>query len=367
MGRNNALAALAILALAGPSCNGPGPKSRPGAGEVEVTTTLDITSTRPREGELATVEFRIRNNSQNYVILRDLTYLADPALKESASAAASWQYGQPGKLTYDPDGNEWTYDRSRKTDRTAALFSSGLLVPTETVTVRTRIRLLGMPKYFQLLYFELPLDKIRSDVYFEARKDREIRYRMLVGQDLKDRLLPNPSQETSNHRTVLYPFAEKVQPSALIKPLKVEADLQPRAFSLADALKKTGGAPAELYTYCVSLEGWVLKRGAEFTLVTPKAVIPLPLLRQMDRTFYFIDHLGVGKIEIQLRNDEVASVMQLQLKYPVVREKREGETRYFLFLNVPDLPRFFGEVKRASMAIDVEMTPEGGGRLHVVN
>jgi hypothetical protein len=50
-----------------------------------------------------------------------------------------------------------------------------------------------------------------------------------------------------------------------------------------------------------------------------------------------------------------------------VREKRGGETSYFLFLNVPDLPRFFGEVKSASMAVDVEMTPEGGGRLHVLN
>jgi len=366
MGRDKALAALTMLALAAPSCSGTGPRSRPATGDVEVTTTLDIASTRPREGDLATVEFRIKNNSQGYVILRDLTYLADPELKESASAAASWQYGQVGKLSYDPDGNEWTYDRSKKADRTAALFNSGLLVPTEAVTVRTRIRLLGMPKYFQLLYFELPFDKVRSDVYFEARKDREIRYRMLIGQELKDRLLPS-SQDSSNHRTVLYPFAEKVQPNAMIKPLKVEADLQPRTFSLPDAVKKTGGAPVELYTYCVSLEGWVLKRGAQFTLVTPKAVIPLPLLRQMDRTFYFIDHLGVGKVEIQLRNDAVASVMQLQLKYPVVKEKREGETRYFLFLNVPDLPRFFGEVKSASMAIDVEMTPEGGGRLHVVN
>ena len=366
MARQGALATLTLAAaLAAPSCTGTAPKGPPG-GDVQITTTLDISATVPWEGDLATVVFTIRNNTRNYVVLRDLTYLADPGLKESASAAATWQFGQPGRLSYNPDGNEWTYDRSKKNEATAALFNSGLLAPTEAVTVRTRIRLLGMPKYFQLLYFELPLDKIRSDVYFEGRQDREIRYRALIGFDLAAKLVPEPNSEAVKHRTVLYPFAERVQPSATIKPLKVESELRPRAFSLADAARKTGGAAVEQYTYCASLQAWVLKRGAEFTLVTPTAATPLPLLRQMDRTFYFIDHIGVGKIEIQLMDDVVASVMQLEKKYTVVREKRPGETRYFLFLSVLDLPRFLGDVRSASMAIDVEMTPEGGGRLRIV-
>src|SRR5437773_2099159 len=194
MARQGALAALTLAAaLAAPSCTGTGPKGPPS--EVQVTTTLDIAATVPWEGDLATVAFTIRNSTKNYVILRDLTYFADPALKETASAAATWQYGQAGKLTFSADGNEWTYDRSKKGDSTPALFNSGLLCPTEAITVRTRIRLLGLPKYFQLLYFELPLDKIRSDVYFEARKDREIRYRALIGMDLAARLTPEPGTE----------------------------------------------------------------------------------------------------------------------------------------------------------------------------
>jgi hypothetical protein len=368
MARQGAFAALTLAAaLAAPSCTGPAPRGA--VGDLQVSTMLDITATVPWEGDLATVVFTIRNTTKNYVILRDLTYLADPGLKESASAAATWQFGQPGKLSYDPDGNEWAYDRSKKNDVTAAVFNSGLLAPTEALTVRTRIRLLNMPKYFQLLYFELPLDKIRSDVYFEARQDREIRYRALIGLDLAARLTPEPNPEAVKHRTVLYPFAERVQPNASIKPLKVESELRPRAFSLPDAVRKTGGSAVEQYTYCASLQAWILKRGAEFSLVTPAAVTPLPLLRQMDRTFYFIDHVGVDKIEIQLMDDQVASYLQLEKKYTVVPQKRPGEMKYFLFLQVLDLPRFFGDIRSSTMrmAIDVEMTPEGGGRLRVVH
>ena len=77
----------AILGLVG--CTGTGKTSKTASGELEVATELDIATTRPREGDLATIVFTVRNNTSNYIILRDLTYLADPALRESASAAAS--------------------------------------------------------------------------------------------------------------------------------------------------------------------------------------------------------------------------------------------------------------------------------------
>lgn len=366
MGRQGPLAAL-ITALALGACAPAGTRDGGGAsGSIEVFPELELNTSRPREGDLVTLSFRIKNGTKNYLILRDLTYLADPDLKESASAAASWQFGSPGKLTYLPAGNEWTYDRSDKKKQTAALFNSGLILPGETVTVRTRIRLLSMPKYFQLLYFELSLDKVRSDVYFEARQDREIRFRALVGEDLRNRLTPDPKTEVSSHRTVLYPFAERVEPTAKIKPLKVEADLQPRAFSLPDAVRKSGGAPAEQYTYCSSLDAWILKRGGAFSMVTPAGVTALPLLRQMDRTFYFIDSRGIEKIEVELGDDAVASIMQLEKKYAVVVSKQPKETRYFLFLAAADLPRFFADARGSGLAVDVEMTSDGGGRLRLV-
>ena len=367
MERQGPLAAL-ILLLALGSCTPGKPREGGGdSGELEVTPEfVDLSTSRLREGDLVTLAFRIRNATRNYVILRDLTYLADPDLKESASAAASWQFGMAGKLTYAPAANEWAYDRTDRRKQTAALFNSGLLVPTETVTVRTRIRLLSMPKYFQVLYFELPFDKVRSDVHFEARQDREIRYRVLIGEELRVRLTPDPKTDGMSHRTVLYPFAERVEPTAKIKPLKVEAELQARPFSLLDAVRKSGGAAAEQYTYCASLDAWILKRGAAFSMVTPAAVVPLPLLRQMDRTFFFIDSLGVGKIEVELGDDAVASIMQLQLKYPVVVSKLPKETKYFLFLAASDLPKFLAGARSSDLAIDVEMTADGGGRLRVV-
>ena len=365
MERQGSIASLILAAaLALGACNGV--RSRNGAaGDLEVTTELDLSTTRPREGVLATVVFRIKNASENYIVLRDLTYLADPALKESASAAATWQFEQEGKLTDMREGNEYKYDR-RATDpsgrklTTPPLFNSGLLVPTESITVRTRLRLLSFPKFFQILYFELPFEKVRSDVYFETRQERQIRYRMLIGDELRDRLLPDPKVDAKGHRIVLYPFAERVEPSAKIKPIKVESDLQHRAFSLADAVRKSGGAPAEQFTYSASLDAWVLKRGLEFSLVTSQAETPLPLLRQMDRTFYFIDSMGMSKIEIELQNDAVASVMQLEKKYAVVRQKQGGQTRYFLFLAPGDLLKFLADARSAKMAIDVDMTSDGG-------
>jgi hypothetical protein len=369
MAKQRPLAAL-ILALALPSCAAPA--RRPGdgpRGDLEVTSHLEIATSQPREGDLATVSFMIRNSTNNYVLLRDLTVLADPELNESASAAATWQFGQEGKLTYVPDANEWKFERPRKgapgdkPQITAPLYNSALLVPTESITVRTRFRLLRMPKLFQLLYFELSLDKVRSDVYFEARQDREVRYRAFIGDELKARLIADPKVDVSSHRTVLYPFAERVEPSAKIMPLKVEVDLRPRTFPLAEAVRKSGGAAVDQYTYCSALEAWVLKRGAAFSFVTASAVTPLPVLRQMDRTFYFIDHRGVEKIEVGLQNDAVASIMQLEKKWTVVVNKLPRETKYFLFISSSDLMKFFADVRSANLVLDVEMTPDGGGRL----
>ena len=346
------------------------------AGGLEVATALDLSTFKAREGDLATIVFTIRNNSPNYVILRDLTYLADPALKETASAAATWQFAQEGKLTFIREGNEWKFEKARARRPedppeprpvTAPLFNTGLLAPSESITVRTRVRLLHFPKYFQLLYFELPFEKVQMDVYFEVRQNRDLRYRIQIGDELRARLVADPKTEVKGHRTVLYPFAERVEPSARIKPLKVEADLQPRDFSLRDALRKSGGASADQFTYWAGQDAWILKRGAEFSAVTPIAVTPLPLLRQMDRTFYFIDNLANERIEIELQDDAVASVMQLEKKYKVVALKSPGQPkRFFIFLSSPDLPKFFADVRSSSMAIDVEMTPEGGGRLRVV-
>lgn len=354
--------AIALGACAAPQGGGP----PGGGGEVQVTTELDLPTSRPREGDLVPIIFRIKNATRNYVLLRDLTYLADPDLKESASAAATWQSGAPGQIRYNRDANEWSYDRSDRKKQTPALFNSGLLVPTESVLIRVKIRLLSMPKYFQLLYFELPFEKVRSDVYFEARQDREVRFRVQIGKELQDRLVPSTKTDVDHHRTVLYPFAERVEPTAKIRPIKVEAELQAKPFSLLDAVRKSGGRPAEQYTFCSSLDAWVLKRGAEFTLVTPASVTPLPLLRQMDRTFYFIDSMGVEKIEIELQDDGVASILQLEKKYRVVVNKLPRETRYYLFLEASALPKFFADARSSSLAIDVEMTPEGGGRLRVV-
>jgi hypothetical protein len=353
-----ALTAALLLA----ACRGTGaPPSPPEAGLV-VATELETSTSRPREGDLATAVFRLRNAGRNLVVLRDLTCLADPELGEAASAVATWQFAMPGHLEYRPSSDEWVYDRGRPAPegRRPLVFNSGLLLPGESITVRARLRLLGLPRLFHVLYFELPPGEAWRRIYWEDRRDREVRYRTLVGQEFERRMAPSPETDRAGHRRVIFPYAEAlVLPNALLKVIRIDATLEPRRFSLAEAAGRIGGPPDQ-YTYSTFLDGWVLRRGDRFWWVTPSAALPLPEIRQMDRVFHVLDDSGRGKLQIELRGDSVASTFQREKKYTLVSQSRDGRTRYSTFLSPGEFPKLLEDVRSLGLVLDVEFAADGG-------
>ncbi|MFN3485110.1 MAG: hypothetical protein ACK44W_06470 [Planctomycetota bacterium] len=363
MARRGAGAALtAGLLLA--ACRGAGApaEARPSAaGGLEVAAELESSGPRPREGDLATVVFRLRNAGPNLVVLRDLTCLADPKLGEAASAVATWQFSLPGHLEYRPRTDEWIYDRSRPAPegRRPLVFNSGLLVPGESLTVRARLRMLGLPRLFHVLYFELPAAEAWNRIYWEDRSGREVRYRTLVGQQLERRLTPSADPDRPGHRRVIFPHAEAlVLPNALLKVVRIDADLEPRPFGLSQAARQVGGPP-DAYTYSTFLDGWILRRAERFWWVNPSGAVPLPEIRPMDRVFHILDDTGRGRLQIELRGDSIASTFQREKGYTLVSQTRDGRTRYYAFLAPEEVPRFLEDVRSLGLVLGAEIAPEG--------
>jgi hypothetical protein len=343
---------LGLAAILAASCR---TADRPAAaGDLQVTVTLESSSLRPREGDLAVVAFRFRNATDRTVVLKDLSFAAPPG------PVMTWQFAQSGLLQYQADRDDWLYDRRHASDRPRPVFNSGLLVPGEEVTIRTRLRLLGLPKDLSLAWFELSRADLTQMVYFETRVDRETRYRRLVGDELNRATAAESRTDAAGHRVVIFPHAEQVVSTAKRRAVRVEGSLEPRSFGLAAAVRKAGFPSADEHSYASGLDGWVLRRGDEFRLVTSSAVTPLPRLRQMERVFHLVDAAGVGKVEVEFLR-ETKSVFSE--KHRIVADPRKG--RYFAFIPSGDILPFLGEVREAGLTVDAEATPEGGGRLTV--
>ncbi len=376
MERRVALATLSALAVLA-SCSGGTtlPPAVPGE-ELEVRTSLETTTLKARRGDLATLVFKIRNGSRNAVLLRDLTQPRDPLAPAARGAVVTWQFSQPGLVTYLPDKDEWLHERAKRSETRSPVFNSGLIVPGETLTVRARIRLLEMPLDFRFSYFELSPDDLRRKVYWEFRKDKEVRYKPLLGPDLELRLVPEKRAEDGGHRVVVFPHADPLKAtSTLLKTVRVTEDLAPRTFDLDAALARSGTKPPlpGTYTFTSALDAWVLPKGDGHVLVNPLAVTPLPRLEDPERVFYFVDSISPKKLEVELRGDSVASAMQ-ELKYPLVVQERKvklsasvSETRkdYFLFVTPQELPKLLADARTFKFTVGVEYGVEGSGRLQL--
>jgi len=367
---------LALLpALA--ACSGPATgKPVAAAGEIEVTAEIEDLRVTPREGDLVTINFHIINNTRSPVILRDLTQPFDLMLSGSSGAVASWQYSQPGLVTYVPERDEWVYDKSKRADVKRPVFNSGLLVPKESLAFRARVRLLEMPMDFQFSYFELTEEEVRRKIYFEKREDKILRYRPLVGRDLADALVPSLRTEVGGHRFVIFPHAEPVANTPLLKTYRFQSALKTRLFSKDQAARLAGvEAPRRGgYTYSNAFDGWVLPKNQGHVLVTPAGVVELPELRNVERTFYLVDPAGTGKVEVELRAHSAATALS-ELRYPLVKQEKEvpiskdvkeKKTIYYLFMSPDQLSKLFGDLRTLKLVVDVE-SGEGGGRLQVLN
>ena len=385
MARHAALAALILVLAACATTGSPGrgssgkdsgpPAKKPvGSGELDVAVEIEGAGASPREGELATVVFRIHNGSANAIILRDLSLPRDLMVAGTTGAVMTWQYSQPGLVTYLSDRDEWTYEKGRRIDAPRPIFNSGLLVPDESLVVRARVRLLEMPMDFQFSFFELTADDLRRKVYFEFREQKLTRYRTLVGRELQDRLLPSLRADEAGHRFVIFPHAEPIATTTLLRTFRLQQTLRPRPFRLDQASLKAGVKKPRTgeYTYSIVFDGWVLPKDAGFVIVTPIGVSPLPDLKQMERTFHLLDTTVPEKITVEVRAHSAASLLS-ELKYPLVKDEKEipvskdvkeKRTTYYLFLTADQVGRLFGDLARLKLAVDVEYG-DSGGRLVV--
>jgi hypothetical protein len=337
-----------------------------------VAHEIDASALKPREGELATILFRVRNGTGNVIVLRDLLLLRDFMLPGSAAAVASWQFSQPGLLTLSPEKGEWTYDR-RKAGPRRPVFNSGCLMPKEGIVVRARVRLLDMPKDFQFTYYELTEEDVRRKLYFEVRQDREVKYRLLFGKELEGARLASPKVDAESHRLVVYPHADPQLSRPLQKSVRVDAELQPRPFTLAQAARRIGAAvpPREQYTWSSAYEAWALRTADGISLVGPASVRPLPEIRHLERFFYYVDAIGLGKLQVEIHGNALVQTLQ-ERKLPLVTQQRhhvspggvpQVETDYFLFMTAAELPRFLDLARELKLTLDANLTAEGGGRI----
>lgn len=373
MARQGVVAAL-ILLLAACASNRPEDKGGGGpdkklSGGLDVVVEVETTGASPREGELATVVFKIHNGTASALILRDLSMPRDLMLAGSSGAVMTWQYSQPGLVTYVPDRDEWIYEKGRRGDA-RPVFNSGLLVPDESLVVRARVRLLEMPMDFQFSFFELSAEELRRKVYFEFREQKLVRYRTLVGRALQERLVPSLRTDEGGHRFVIFPHAEPVASTTLLKTFRLQQPLRPRPFRLDQASARAGvkkPRPGE-YTYSLVYDGWVIPKDSGHVLVTPVGITPLPDLKQMERTFHLLDITVPEKITVELRAHSAASVLN-DLKYPIVKDEKEvavtkevKEKRitYYLFLTTDQVGRLFSDLARLKLSVDVEFGDAGG-------
>lgn len=372
MSRSGAFGALALFLA---SC-AQGPASNAALGDLEVAVEVEGTGSVPRIGDLATLVFRVHNRSKYAVILKELTQPRDLMLSGSSGAVVTWQFSQAGFLIYNPEQDTWTYEKGRRAEIRRPVFNSGLLVADERLVVRAKVRLLEMPMDFQFSYFELSPDDLRRKVYFEDRGPKISTYRTLVGRELDQRLVPSLRPEESGHRFVIFPHAEPIASSALLKTFRLEKPLRSRYFSL-DLASQKAGIPRPRrgeYTYSTLFEGWILPKDGGYVLATSSSLTPLPELRQMERIIHLIDTTLPEKITVELRAHSAATALA-ELRYPVVRQEREipvsrevKEKReyYFLFLPGEQLLRFFADLRALKLALDAEYG-EGGGSLVVHN
>jgi hypothetical protein len=375
MARQGAVAAL-ILALAACSSSAPGAQGGRATGQLDVTVEVESAGASPKEGELATLIFRIHNATTNSVVLRDLTLPRDLMLTGSSSSVVTWQFSPQGLVSYNAERDEWTYDKSKRPDVRRPVFNSGLIVPDEKLVVRARVRLLEMPMDFQFSFFELTAEEVRRKVYFEIRDQKLMRYRTLIGTELAGRLIPSLRPDEDGHRIVVFPHAEPIASNALLRTFRLQQALRPRFFTLDQAAQKAGIKRPRTgeYTFCSVYDAWVLPKENGHVLVTPASVAPLPELRQPDRTFHLLDSSVPDRLTIELRAHSAASALA-ELKYPLVkdekevpisREVKEKRVTYYLFLNADQCAKLLADLARLKLVLDV-MYGDGGGRLLVLN
>jgi len=345
---------LAALLAAGcgasPPRNGDGGAKPPPPGqELVVTSELEFSSL-PIEGEIGTFEVWIRNATNQWVILRDL-------VQADVGSVMTWQVPKPGTLLYNPATDEFEYDPKRA-DKPRQAWNGSLLCPGEEIHLRPKIRMLHLPRRYRLNFFLLGRADLETQVYFEERKDRQVRYRRLRGQALDGALAPpargaedpKARPRVSSYRTVVFPHAETVLETPQQAPFVLDVRLDGRPFRLGDAIEKAGVTAEDVgrnYTYFAAQERWVLR--AEKTglvMVNSRGALRLPETNNIDTLFFLFDTMGDGSLSFAVRSPAGEHLRGFRLvsarECPKCRARHDGPkcpTCDELTVPSPEVPR----------------------------
>lgn len=251
----------------------------------------------PLEGELGTFEVRIKNVSSTVVILRDMVH-------PEGGTVATWQVSLPGTLEYNARAETFDYDPATRAPQPRPAFNVALLRPGEEILLRPKIRLLHLPRRYSVNYFVLERTDLSSDVYFETRDGRRLRYRRLFGEEIDKALSPGARPDSSSHRTVVYPHAEGLLETPRRQEAVLDVRLDRRPFSLKDAAARAGTTPEQIgagHTYCSSLEAWILKGPAGTVMVGARETQSVPETDNLEALFFILDSAGSGTATIAVR------------------------------------------------------------------
>lgn len=346
---------LPLLLVLVAACGSP-PRGGRSGGPIGVDVELDYRSSQPLEGELGTFLVTIRNPGPDAIIFRDLA-------QAGVGAVASWQRSMAGKLSYRPEADEFSYDPRQKGMTEQPVFNTSLLLPGEEIVFKPRIRLLDLPKRFELTYFSKPVAEIPSLVYFVLDRDaRPMRFAKVSDErELERHLSPDPTPGLTSHRTVLFPYAEQVPALPGRHAFDIQARIDKRSFSEEQAARKLGVPAGELRsrTYYAGLAMWALRTSAGSFWVGPETVVPLPELNDLEALCFALDSLTVDQVAFDLRPG-VAQVFAGQAKEFRVLPVDDGDKRRYTVI-VPkfDLPRLFARLRALDYKLDVSPGPSG--------
>lgn len=340
---------LLLAAACGPTVRLENPKSGPLKVEWQA-----VGETEWVEGELATLSIRIANATPDYVLLLKL----EPA---DASPALHWQEAREGRIRYDGGLDEYVY-RPREEDVTEPVFNTGLLCPGETIAIRVRLRLLNLPAGLTLHYRSYTPESLSRDVYFHAATEYgDLRFRHLVGSDLRNKLFAAAEPDRATHRTVLFPHSL----SGVWKRevLAVDRSLRPRDFTLQEAGEKIGVAAGPVrYTFFSTLDAWAIQQERKAWLVNHTWVKPVAPAIRPEALYQFLDAVDGDSVEVEFR-DETKSLFPKDVK--LIPAFRKGRHRWIAFVRRADWTAFLEKVGEYGLALDVE-TEQNEGRLLVV-
>lgn len=366
MERLRAVPGLTALVLLASCATGPGGPRVPARGaDLSVDIEFDFASGPPIEGELGTFVLRFKNVGPYYLILRDL-------LHPGAGVVTTWQGSMPGTLTMRPGSDEFLLEPRDRDVTTPPVFNTSLLVPGEELVVRLRLRLFRLRRELVLNYFAYGGVDVRNYLYFVVDpRERPMRFaRLPEGEAFVKALTPDPTINVRTHRTVLFPYAERVTatPERFVFPF--DYAYERRGFTWERAARAIGATPEDVreVSFFAGLSMWALRTAQGSWLVGPDSRAELPSVTDLDAFCLALD-TGTGGVEtvsFELHPAIAQAFASESPKTRIARETGPHRNRYHAFVGRPDLLDFLGTLRQHGWKVDVQRA-EGGLRLLVTH